>query len=52
MSKSVKAKKEATFAELVGKALRRAARVARREAKANGTAIAIMRDGKVVLVKP
>lgn len=45
-------KKQATFAALVGRALRRAAKAARLEAKAHGTAIAVMKDGKVVLVKP
>lgn len=52
MSKSAKARKQNTFTEMVGRALRRAAKAARLEAKAHGTAIAVMKDGKVVLVKP
>lgn len=52
MSKSIKSKKQDAFTEMVGRALRRAAKAARTEAKAKGTAIAVMRDGKVVLVKP
>ncbi|MCB9185055.1 MAG: hypothetical protein H6591_14190 [Flavobacteriales bacterium] len=52
MSISIKSKKQAAFTEMVGRALRRAAKAARTEAKAKGTAIAMMRDGKVVLVKP
>ena len=52
MSKTAKAKKQYTFATKVGKALRRAAKAARMDAKMHGTAIAMMRDGKVVLVKP
>lgn len=52
MSKPSKTRKKDTFAEMVGRALRRAAKAARMEAKANGTAIAVMKDGKVVLVKP
>jgi hypothetical protein len=41
-----------SFTKAVGRALRRAARAARMEAKAKGTVIAVMKDGKVVLVKP
>jgi hypothetical protein len=37
---------------MVGRAMRRAAKAARMEAKLHGTAVAVMRDGKVVLVKP
>ncbi|MBK9177661.1 MAG: hypothetical protein IPM46_15295 [Flavobacteriales bacterium] len=51
MSKS-SGKKQVIFAALVGRALRRAAKAARMDAKAHGTAIAVMKDGKVVLVKP
>jgi len=52
MTKRAAGKKKETFATMVGRALRRAAKAARMDAKAHGTAIAIMRDGKVVLVKP
>jgi hypothetical protein len=52
MSKTAKGKKQDSFATKVAKALRRAAKTARMDAKMHGTAIAVMRDGKVVLVKP
>jgi len=52
MAKRKRTKKQDTFTEMVGRALRRAAKAARMEAKAKGTAIAVMKDGKVVLVKP
>ncbi len=40
------------FARAVGRALRRAARVARRTARMHGTPIYVMRNGKIVAVKP
>jgi hypothetical protein len=40
------------FAAACGRALRRAARVARKTAKMHGTPIIIWKDGKVVAVKP
>jgi hypothetical protein len=40
------------FALQVGRALRRAAKVARKTARMYGTPIYIMRDGKIVAVKP
>jgi hypothetical protein len=40
------------FASAVGRALRRAALVARKTARAHGTPIYIWRDGKVVAEKP
>lgn len=52
MSRAEKSKAQQAFTEMVGRALRRAAKAARMEAKARGTAIAVMKDGKVVLVKP
>ncbi len=52
MSKTAKSKAQEAFTEMVGRALCRAAKAARMEAKANGTAIAVMKNGKVVLVKP
>ncbi len=45
-------KSSKSFAVLVGRALRRAAVSARRTARAYGTPIYIMRNGKVVAVKP
>ena len=45
-------KEQDAFVKAVGRALRRAAEVARKTARMHGTSIAIMRDGKVVLVKP
>lgn len=40
------------FALQVGRALRRAARVARKTARMYGTPIYILRDGKIVAEKP
>ena len=51
MAKRKGAKKQETFAAIVGRAMRRAAKAARMDAKLHGTAIALMRDGRVVLVK-
>jgi len=42
----------ATFAADVGKALRRAAKQARRIARAYGTPIYVSKNGKVVALKP
>ena len=51
--KSAKQKTEAQkFAEGVGRALRRAAKVARKVAKAHGTPIYVWENGKVVAKKP
>jgi hypothetical protein len=41
-----------TFAMAVGRALRRAAKAARKTTRAHGTPIYIWRDGKVVAQKP
>jgi hypothetical protein len=41
-----------TFAASVGRALRRAGRVARKTARAHGTSIYVWRDGKIVAEKP
>ncbi|NCA10485.1 hypothetical protein EBR56_01540 [bacterium] len=41
-----------SFAEAVGRALRRSARTARRLARMHGTAVYVWRDGKVVAEKP
>ena len=40
------------FSAAVGRALRRAAKVARKTARAHGTPIYIWKDGKVVAEKP
>jgi len=51
--KSVKRKAETkVFLEGVGRALRRAAKVARKVAKAHGTPIYVWENGKVVAKKP
>lgn len=51
--KSVKRKTETkVFLEGVGRALRRAAKVARKVAKDHGTPIYVWEDGKVVAKKP
>lgn len=41
-----------SFAEAVGRALRRSARTARRIARMHGTPVYVWRDGKVVAEKP
>jgi hypothetical protein len=41
-----------TFSQAVGRALRRAAKQARRVARMHGTAIYVSRGGKVVALKP
>ncbi|MFZ1694015.1 MAG: zeta toxin family protein [Flavobacteriales bacterium] len=46
------AKRRAVFSADVGIALRRAAKAARKVARMHRTRIAVMRDGKVLLVKP
>jgi len=51
--KTTNGKKPAkTFAATVGRALRRAGRVARKTARVHGTPIYLWRDGKVVAQKP
>lgn len=51
--KSSKTKPKVTeLAKEVGKALRRAAKQARKTARMHGTPIAIMKDGKVISIKP
>jgi hypothetical protein len=54
MKKATRKRKKpaADFGTLVGRALRRSARVARKTARMYGTPIYIWRDGKVVAVKP
>ena len=47
-----KKKRLSPFTAAVGRALRRAARVARKTARTHGTPIYIWRDGKVVAEKP
>jgi hypothetical protein len=50
--KTAKPKVPKTEFAACGRALRRAARVARKTAKMHGTPIIIWKDGKVVAVKP
>lgn len=52
MKKTRKKKDTEDFAVLVGRALRRAARTARKTARMHGTPIYIWRDGKIVAEKP
>ena len=47
-----KKQRSSTFATAVGRALRRAARVARKTARAHGTPVYLWRDGKIVAEKP
>ena len=47
-----KVKKETEFSTAVGRALRRAARVARKTARMHGTPIYIWKNDKVVAEKP
>lgn len=51
-SKQALNKETDEFVAAVGRALKRAAKAARKTARMHGTPIAIMKDGKVVLVKP
>jgi hypothetical protein len=44
--------KPSDFSLAVGRALRRAARRARETARKHGTPIYVMKDGKVVAIKP
>ena len=48
----MKKSKDTELAQAVGRALRRAARVARKTARMHGTPIYVLRDGKVVAEKP
>ena len=51
--KKIKVKKETKeFSAAVGRALRRAAKVARKTARMHGTPIYIWKNGKVVAEKP
>ena len=52
MKKASRKKPSDHFAAAVGRALRRAARTARKTARMYGTPIYIWRDGKVVAEKP
>jgi len=52
MKKRMRNKPAKDFAAAVGRALRRAGRVARKTARIYGTPIYIWRDGKVVAEKP
>jgi hypothetical protein len=51
--KPLKKKREmSTFAAIVGRALRRSAKRARRTARAHGTFVYFWKDGKIVAEKP
>ena len=52
MRKKVRPQNSKEFSAAVGRALRRAAKVARRTARMHGTPIYIWKDGKVVAEKP
>jgi hypothetical protein len=52
MKKAIRKKPAKDFAAVVGRALRRAAKAARKTARMHGTPIYIWRDGKVVALKP
>jgi hypothetical protein len=52
MKRRVRNQSGEAFAAAVGRALRRAARSARKTARMYGTPIYIWRDGKVVAIKP
>jgi hypothetical protein len=52
MNGSMQKNKPQDFAAAVGRALRRAARVARKTARAYGTPIYVWQNGKVVALKP
>jgi len=52
MKTPIRHKPAKTFAAIVGRALRRAGRAARKTARAHGTPVYLWRDGKVVAQKP
>ncbi|MBP6696937.1 MAG: hypothetical protein KA175_04915 [Flavobacteriales bacterium] len=52
MARSTAGKEHDEFVAAVGRALKRAAKVARKTARMHGTPIALWRDGRVVLEKP
>jgi hypothetical protein len=52
MKKTIRKKQDQSFAAVVGRALRRAGRVARKTARMYGTPVYVWRDGKVVAEKP
>jgi len=52
MKQKTAKRKTEDFAVRVGRALRRAGRVARKTARMHGTPIYIWRDGKIVAEKP
>ncbi len=52
MKSNSKQKPKNEFAQQVARAMKRAAKAARKVAKLHGTPIAIIRDGKVVALKP
>jgi hypothetical protein len=52
MKKAARKKETKAFSEAVGRALRRAAKAARKTAKMYGTPIYVWENGKVVAKKP
>ena len=52
MKSTTRSQKSPNFADIVGKALQRSARVARAVARTYGTPVYVWRDGKVVALKP
>lgn len=52
MKRTKKKALDKTFAATVGRALRRAAKSARKTARAHGTPVYVWQDGKVVAQKP
>lgn len=52
MKRSYRKKDSKSFALAVGRALRRAAKVARKTARMHGTPIYVWKNGKVVAEKP
>ena len=52
MKRNARSRTSKEFSAAVGRALRRAAKVARKTARMHGTPIYIWKDGKVVAEKP
>ena len=52
MTRKTKPQSSKEFSAAVGRALRRAAKVARKTARMHGTPVYIWKDGKVVAEKP
>ena len=52
MKSALKNESSKEFSDAVGRALRRAAKAARKTARMHGTPIYVWRDGKAVAIKP